>query len=271
MSSLRSAPETALAGLQRGVRALGAPDAVVRLADRAPRRAYELLSAQGREVRAARRSLARRFLHGDGLEIGALNLPLALPHGARVRYVDRMTVPELRAQYPAWDAWELVEPDIVDDGERLTTIPDASVDFVVANHFIEHTEDPLGTLASHLRVLRPGGVVFMAVPDQRATRDRTRSLTTVEHVLRDHRDGPEGSRQEHFEQWARAWEDATGDAVARRARELQDSRYSIHFHVWTPGTFAEMLVAGRRELGLPLEIEALQPVRHEFIAILRRR
>jgi SAM-dependent methyltransferase len=266
MTSLRTAPETALAKLQTGVRAIGAPESVVRLADRAPRRAYELLSAQGREVRAARRSLAKRFLAGDGLEIGALNLPLALPRGARARYVDRMTVADLRAEYPEWEAWDLVEPDIVDDGETLATIADASVDFVVANHFIEHTEDPLGTLANHLRVLRPGGVIFMAVPDQRFTLDRTRALTSVEHVLRDHRDGPEGSHAEHFLEYARAWEDE-GEA---RAAELEASGFSIHFHAWTPATFAELLVTGRRELGLPLEIEAIQPVRHEFITILRK-
>jgi SAM-dependent methyltransferase len=270
MSTLRNAPETALAGLQRGVRAIGAPEGVVRLADRAPRRAYELLSPQGREVRAARRSLARRFLHGDGLEIGALNLPLALPRGARVRYVDRMTVPELREQYPSWEAWELVEPDIVDDGEKLTTVPDASADFLIANHFIEHTEDPLGTLAAHLRVLRPGGVIFMAVPDARHTPDVRRALTPLEHVVRDHAEGPAGSRAQHFAEHVRAWEEIDGPAADARARELDETDYSIHFHVWTPDTFTELLVHARRELGLPLEIEAVQPVRHEFIVILRK-
>jgi SAM-dependent methyltransferase len=269
-SSQLSAPETALAKLQSGVRALHAPEPVVRFADRVPRRAYELLSPQGREVRAARRALARRFLAGDGLEIGALNLPLTLPRGARARYVDRMTVADLRREYPEWEAWDLVEPDVVDDGETLATVPGGSVDFVVANHFIEHTEDPLGTLANHLRVLRPDGVIFMAVPDMRRTPDATRAPTTVEHVDRDHREGPAASRREHFVDHVRAWEGLDEAAAQARGAELDAEDYSIHFHVWTPGTFAELLVHARRALGLPLEIEALQPVRHEFIVILRR-
>ena len=225
-----TAPRTALAKLQSGVRAAGAPEPVVRFAHRAPRRAYELLSPQGREVRAARRSLARRFLAGEGLEIGALNLPLTLPRGARVRYVDRMSVADLRREYPEWATWDLIEPDIVDDGETLATVPDASVDFVVANHFIEHTEDPLGTLANHLRVLRPGGVLFMAVPDMRHTPDATRAPTTVEHVDRDHREGPAGSRARHF--------------VDARARGLETPRRSAAAQNSSGGTTRSTTTCG---------------------------
>jgi hypothetical protein len=40
----------------------------------------------------------------------------------------------------------------------LSSQPDSSAGFVVANHFIEHTQDPLGTLANHLRVCSVLGV-----------------------------------------------------------------------------------------------------------------
>jgi SAM-dependent methyltransferase len=229
-----------------------------------------MLSPQGREVRAARRSLARRFLTGEGLELGALNLPLALPRGACVRYVDRMSAEDLRAEYPTFASWDLVEPDVIDDGEQLATIADAAVDFVVANHFIEHTQDPIATLANHLRVLRPQGVLFMAVPDQRQTPDAGRETTSLEHLLRDHRDGPARSRMDHYGEYVRSWEQLQGHAADARARELAESDFSIHFHAWTPDAFAHLLVHCRQELRLPLEIEALQPVRHEFIAILRK-
>ncbi len=63
---------------------------------------------------------------------------------------------------------------MIDDGEHLASIGDESVDFVVANHFIEHCRDPIGALTTLLRVVRPGGVVFMAVPDKRQTFDRAR-------------------------------------------------------------------------------------------------
>src|SRR3977135_908065 len=104
--------------------------------------------------RMRRWRLARRHLSGSGLEIGALHCPLRVPPGVTVRYVDRLDRDALRRQYPELTTQELVEVDVVDDGERLGSQADASADFIIANHFIEHTEDPLGTLASHLRVLR---------------------------------------------------------------------------------------------------------------------
>src|SRR5215218_5051715 len=89
-----------------------------------------------------REGIAKGYILGSGLEIGGLNAPLRVPGAARVRYVDRAPVPELRKQYPELDGQPLVETDVIDDGERLGTIPDASEDFVIANHFLEHCQDP---------------------------------------------------------------------------------------------------------------------------------
>jgi SAM-dependent methyltransferase len=222
-------------------------------------------------VRRARVRLARRFLRGDGLEIGALHLPLPMPRDAHARYVDRMDEHRLVGEYPELEGHDLVHVDVVDDGERLSTVADASVDFVVANHFLEHAEDPIGTLAQHTRVLRPGGILFLANPDPRETFDRDRPLTTIEHLARDHREGPEVSRREHYDEWVRVVERAPEPEVAARSAELRDASYSIHFHVWTPSVFAELVHHCAHEEGIPLGLEAVVPVRHEFITILRKR
>ena len=108
-----------------------------------------------------RGQLAAECLRGGGVEIGALHQPMPLPPGAGVTYVDRMTVEELRAHYPELAELELTPVDVVDDGERLATFEDESVDFVVANHFLEHCENPIGTIETHLRKLRPGGVAVL--------------------------------------------------------------------------------------------------------------
>ena len=44
-------------------------------------------------------------------------------------------------------------------------VGDASFDVVTAKHTLEHTERPLEALAEIRRVLRPGGVAFLVVPD----------------------------------------------------------------------------------------------------------
>jgi SAM-dependent methyltransferase len=175
----------------------------------------------------------------------------------------------LREHYPELSNDALVNVDIIDDGETLGTLPDCSVDFIIANHFIEHTEDPLGTLSNHLRVLRPGGILYLAVPDRRRTFDSDRPPTPLEHVIQDHRDGPAWSRHIHYEEWARLVDKVPATEIPARVRALEQSAYSIHFHVWTPSEFTILLEHARHE-GLPFEIEKLQSNDHEFIAILRR-
>src|SRR4051794_20905373 len=250
----RTSVERALGSLHDRLESAGAPQPLVRLAGSAPGGAYELLSEQGRDASRSRRRLARRFIAGDGLEIGALNLPMWMPAGARVRYADRKPVEALRAEYPEWDTWDIVAPDIVTDGETLEAVADGSADFVVANHFIEHTEDLIGALAAHLRVLRPGGIGFYAVPDKRFSFDERRPVTPFEHVAADHREGPERSRREHFLEWVRLVSEVPEERVEAEADRLMAERSSIHFHVWTPDTFAELLVNGRTVFALPLQV-----------------
>jgi GT2 family glycosyltransferase/SAM-dependent methyltransferase len=216
-----------------------------------------------------RDELADTFVVGEGIEIGPLHSPLRMPPAASVRYVDRMPVTLLRRHYPELDELPLVEIDVGDDGEQLATIEDESQDFVVANHLLEHTEDPISTIANWLRVLRPGGVIYMAVPDKRHTFDIDREPTPVEHMIRDYEVGPEGSRREHFEDWARHVERVSEERVGERADVLQRIGYSIHTHVFTERTLIELLVACDRLVG-PIEIEAMRRNGIETLVVLRK-
>lgn len=226
--------------------------------------------SEPRALRRHRRGLAERFIQGRGIEVGALHLPLPVPSGVEVTYVDRFDTAALREAYPEMAGAPIVDVGVVDDGETLATVGDASQDFVVANHFYEHTQDPLGTLANHLRVVRPGGTLFLAVPDKRRTFDAGRPVTPLEHVVRDHREGPAWSRRAHFEEWVRLVDKVPEEQVAARAAQLEAEDYSIHYHVWVPGAFIELLEHARHELGLPFEEEAVHVALHEFVVVLRR-
>jgi SAM-dependent methyltransferase len=229
----------------------------------------------------ARGEFAARFLFGKGLEIGPLHLPLAIPPPTEVRYVDRMTVDELRREYPELADWDLTPVDIVDDGELLTTIPNASQDFIVANHFLEHCEDPIGTIEVHLSKLKPGGILFYAVPDKRYTFDFRRPLTPLEHMVVDHEEGADGSRRDHYEEWTRlvAGEDSSQPApeqthseewLDHRAGELKAAGYSIHMHVWTQAEFLQLILHCRERFEGAFDIEAAARRAIEFIVVLRK-
>lgn len=234
------------------------------------RRTKQIVVAGERRHVAVRRRLAAQYLRGGGLEIGALQMPLRLPAGVSARYVDRFDVAQLRSHYPELQDFELVEPDIIDDGEVLGTIPDESADFLIANHMIEHCEDPIGTLSNHLRVLKRGGVLYMAVPDRRFTFDHERDSTPLAHLVRDHFEGPQWSRRAHYEEWARFVAGAAPEQVPAEADALEAQNYSIHFHVWTPISFLELVSHCRSDLALPLEVDALERNDHEFVVVMRR-
>jgi hypothetical protein len=221
----------------------------------------------------ARTELATRFLAGEGLEIGPLHQPLAMPPQAKARYVDRMPVEKLREEYPELAEWNLTPVDVIDDGERLGTIADGSQNFIVANHFLEHCENPIGTIETHLGKLKPGGVLFYAVPDKRYTFDFRRPVVELEHLAGDYVEGPAGSRREHYEEWSRlvlAGPDEPADATLARARSLEASAYSIHMHAWTQAEFLAMILDCRRRFAEAFDIEAAARQGIEFVVVLRK-
>ena len=86
----------------------------------------------------------------------------------------------------------LVEAPIhrYDDGETLATFPENDVDFIFTSHVFEHFANPLGALHRWCEVIRPGGLIYMIVPQRDAApSDRGRELTTLDHLLEDCIDG----------------------------------------------------------------------------------
>jgi len=228
-----------------------------------------LLRTGPSDWQSMRDDLAQRYLRGEGIEIGAFNLPQRVPPDVRVRYVDHASGDELRRIY-AYELTQhgapLVEPDVVDDGERLTKFADDSLDFVIANHMLEHAEDPIETLNHFLRVLRPSGMLFLTLPDARETFDGRRARTTIEHLLRDHREGPQVSRHEHYEQWARIIECVPEEQIPERLAVFKAEGTRNHFHVWELETFLAFLFA----LHLPADLVSAHQVDHEFAVVLRK-
>src|SRR5207237_3788839 len=89
-----------------------------------------LRKSRGRQ-RFGRRDVARAYLRGRGIEIGALHRPLRVPPAASVSYLDRLSREELYRQYPDLADHDFVPVDIVDDGERLVRVADGSEDFLI--------------------------------------------------------------------------------------------------------------------------------------------
>jgi SAM-dependent methyltransferase len=217
-----------------------------------------------------RSMLSSRYLQGSGIKIGALHNPMVLHRNCKVAYVDRMNVHGLRQQYPELADNTLVEVDVIDDGEKLTTFGASSQDFIIANHFLEHTQDPIGTIKRHFEVLKPDGILYMAVPDKRETFDRKRPVTSLDHLYRDFLEGPEWSYLDHVREWVSLVGDVNGESFHLAVQDVIDRRYSIHFHVWTQNELLEFLVDIRRRFSLPFDILAISLNGFESIVVLKK-
>jgi SAM-dependent methyltransferase len=224
----------------------------------------------GHPAGESKRQRLARWLHGEGIEVGALHHPLAVPPAARVTYVDRLPEAELRRHYPELAAEPLAPITVIGNAEDLSAFADGSLDFVIANHLLEHLENPIRALSEFHRVLRRDGVLYLALPDPRITFDRDRQLTTLEHLLEEYRRGTRTTRHSHYLDWA-VNVDKHPQAESHATR-LDEMDYSIHFHVWLPDTFLDFLLAAEREAKLDFELAAFAPPEspedNEFILIL---
>lgn len=220
------------------------------------------------EVRA---DLASKYLSGEGIEIGALNNPMPVPPTAFVRYVDRHSYETLRNQdFPELHASSIATVDIIDDAETLATIPDASLDFVIINHVIEHCKNTIKALRTFWRVLKPGGLLFMTAPDKRYTFDRDRPLTTLEHIKEDDRENSPARDLAHYDEYVRLVDKVTDPkAYLARMAYLLGINYSIHFHVWDWTSFSAMMDYVSTQL--PMEIVVAQEDgQYENIFIIKK-
>lgn len=204
-----------------------------------------------------RKLLSCAFINGKGIEIGALHNPLSVAPGVEVKYLDHLGKTDLYDHYPELREHDLVEVDIIDNGETLKSVADESQDFIIANHFIEHCEDPILALKNIFRVLKTRGILYMAVPDKRFTFDRERAETPLSHFWKDHQRGPEISRKEHYVEWvtiAQKNKGETSEETELRIENLVKQKYSIHFHVWTGESFLQFLDDMQKKTGIRSEI-----------------
>ena len=134
---------------------------------------------------------------GRIIEIGPSYNPIApKAEGWNTRILDHMTREDLIAKYrghPGLDVDRIEEVDFVwTGGPLIDAVPESfhgSFDALIASHVIEHTPDLIGFLQTAEILLKPGGVVILAIPDKRYCFDYFQPLTTTGQVLEAHAQG----------------------------------------------------------------------------------
>jgi SAM-dependent methyltransferase len=209
---------------------------------------------------AVRRRFAAR-LQGHGVEIGPGHAPFPVPSGLTVRYLDRWEPAENSALFPELGSDPgFPKPDIVAnlDVDRLSALSDGGQDFVIASHILEHLANPVAMLVDIHRVLRPGGLLVLILPDRHVTFDRERPPTSLDHLADEYRRDVRVVADDHIIEAIVAQVRFNGDTrdAAVLARERTEAeielhrRRSIHAHVWDMGEFDDVLAFTQKELAV---------------------
>lgn len=197
-------------------------------------------------------------MRGTGLELGASHNPLLLKaDGHDVRIADHLDQAGLIAKYDGVrPTGRIEEVDYVLKPGRLTESIGDRFSYILGSHVAEHTVCLISFLQDCEALLEPGGILSLALPDQRYCFDRFRERTSLGRVIDVYRHRPdlhtEGSVIEHnlnmvTRDGSVAWyADAPGsfafrvplDLVLQRAQTAVAGEYvDTHNWVLTPHHF----------------------------------
>jgi len=264
-----------------------------------PRRMRENVNREYEEVlrRKRRRLFGLTAPKGEGLEFGPLSRPLVLKSQRSVFYVDHCSREELVKKYPAGQHENIegiVDIDYVMSDRPLSeSVGERQYDFVVASHVIEHVPNLIGWLREVHGVLKPGGVLYLVIPDKRFTFDFSRNVTgwgELKQAEQENRRIP-GLRciLDHFihvrkvDSW-NSWDDYSANYSAdffhddsyieKALNSYKKKEYvDVHVSVFTPWWFLYVMGLIEKEYGISFELKnflTTQPHDLEFYVALKK-
>jgi SAM-dependent methyltransferase len=235
-----------------------------------------------------------------GLEIAPAHNPVCpKAEGWNIKTVDCVSTDELityMSNNPGNDLSKIEAVDIVWNSGALHEAIDSSLhgkfDYIVASHVFEHVPDLIGTLNSCDRLLKPGGILLLALPDRRYMFDFVRPFTTTADAIEafEEKRGRHSIRNafllyfysvlvNHEAVWERAilptkfqlnFLQAAAEFALYPGR-VATKYVDMHAWVWTPASFKltilELLLLDYTQFEIN---RFLQPLNSEFYAVLTR-
>lgn len=244
-----------------------------------------------RRLFSKRKYLSFKYLRGSGLEIGALAHPLFVPPGVSVKFLDKISRDEAIRMHPDQDSSKVVQVDMIVDGFTLESIRDSTSDFLIANHVLEHTPNPMLALVNWSRILRPGGILYVSVPIAAISFDVGRPLTLPEHMLEDYNlfnQKATGQFEERNRQHAAEWFTISepnilmkrnshfirpkAETIQKQVAEVNLSENNeLHFHTFSYRSLRDFLILFTTKIDTSLEIKEVIANYTEVIAILGKK
>ena len=193
--------------------------------------------------------------------------PIVTQDMGEIAYVDHASTADLQEWYrhdPNVDINRIVDVSYIWGESSLEEAigTDKKFDYVIASHVVEHVPDMITWLQEIAAVLKPGGVLSLAIPDKRYTFDILRRETVpadlIEAYDRRSRKPSSGQIFDHYSMVVDAdtqkiWKGEPGDHTLRKKftldkvvglwREASENNKYIDTHCWvfTPYSFIDNL------------------------------
>lgn len=253
--------------------------------------------------------LRKRFLNTfdkilglKGLEIGALNSPIIqledVVDRGEIFYLDHLSTNELRGKYRADTSVNIdniVNVDFVcPDGDLVKAVAENQFDYIIASHVIEHVPNVLKFLQDTAKILKPGGQLFLIIPDKRFTFDAERPETTFGTVLDSFLSGDTKpgvkAVYDHFAKSVEmnaheVWHGQLKDKQPKKLLSTQlawelandakfnNGYYDVHVNIFTPQSFFEIVERAILHNIINFEVERFEDTKVgqlEFFTILKK-
>lgn len=154
------------------------------------------------------------------------------------------------------------------EASHLQGIADASYDFVLSSHCIEHLANPLLGLSEWIRVLKEDGLLVLVVPHKDGTFDHRRPVTALAHMIQDFDMQMQEDDLTHLDEILRLhdlrMDYRAGDLQTFRERSRHNfENRCLHQHVFDTSLAVEMV----DHMGLQLlAVETFRPMHIALIA-----
>ena len=203
-------------------------------------------------------NLAATFENQVGLEVGGpsalFNFKSAFPIYLHAKMIDGVNF----SNHTLWEG-EIQQGNLysyyknkkgfqfIGEAADLSDVKDASYDFVLSCHSLEHVANPIKALKDWRRVMKQHGRLVLVLPDKEFTFDHNRPITSLEHLIEDYENNTTESDTTHFEEVI-ALHDFTYDSFVKSKEDLikrtaaNIENRAVHHHVFNLALIKEMLI-----------------------------
>jgi ubiquinone/menaquinone biosynthesis C-methylase UbiE len=135
----------------------------------------------------------------------------------------------------------------IGEAAHLKEVNDASYDFVLSCHSLEHVANPIKALKDWSRVMSAKGRLVLVLPDKEFTFDNKRPITTLSHLIEDYKNNTTEEDSTHFEEVI-ALHDFKHDTFVQskedliKRTKLNIENRAVHHHVFNLDLVKELLV-----------------------------